>query len=168
MEHIFLCGFMGCGKSTVGKQLAKLTGKRFIDLDKYITDKADMTIPEIFSTSGEVAFRQLETDCLKELSQLPGAVVALGGGTLMREENVKFTKQNGKTVFLNPSFKVCYNRIKGDSNRPLVVNNTKEELLKIYESRESVYKNASDVEITEKYPPYLLAKQILKRLKMQA
>lgn len=157
---------MGCGKSTVGKQLARLTGKRFIDLDKFIVDKTSMTIPEIFERNGEQAFRQLETDCLSELSELPGAVIALGGGTLMREENVQTVRQSGKTVFLNPSFKVCYNRIKGDKNRPLVVNNTKDELFKIYESRENIYKNASDIEVTEKYPPYLLAKQILKQLKM--
>lgn len=155
---------MGCGKSTIGKQLAKLTGKKFIDLDRFITEQADMTIPEIFKTRGEEAFRTLETESLAELSALPGMVIALGGGTLSRSENLNAVKSCGRTVFLNPPFKICYNRIKGDRNRPLVINNTKEELFNIYKSRIDVYKAAADIEITEKYPPYLLAKLIVRRL----
>lgn len=164
MGHIFLCGFMGCGKSTIGRQLAKLVGVKFIDLDQYIVESAKMTIPQIFEKYGENHFRQLEVDSLKKLIDSPPCVIAFGGGTVTREENVKNAKSSGKIIFLNPSFKTCYNRIKNDKNRPLVINNSKDQLFEIYKQRENIYRDACDLEICETYPPYLLARSILKKL----
>lgn len=164
MEQIYLCGFMGCGKSTVGKQLAKQTGKPFIDLDKYIVEQNNMTIPEIFEKYGEEYFRQLETDSLRQLASTSASIIALGGGTLMRKENVEIAKENGKIIFLNPPFSICYSRIKNDKNRPLVVSNTREQLYQLYRKRQKIYKAASDISISSVHSPFMLAKKIIEAL----
>ena len=131
MRSIYLCGFMGCGKSHIGRRLSKRLGMPFVDLDDYIVLKEKRSIPEIFSQSGEPYFRRLEAECLKELSD--GYIVATGGGTLINEETARYANAHGTTVFLDAIFPVCYGRIKNDDNRPLVVNNTKEELEEIVE-----------------------------------
>ena len=97
MRPIFLCGFMGCGKSTVGKLLAKKMGWQCGDLDKYIEDTAGMSIPEIFDKYGEEHFRKLETEALAAYPDI-GAVVATGRGALLTEENGKVAKRKGMLI----------------------------------------------------------------------
>ncbi|MCM1299772.1 MAG: shikimate kinase [Firmicutes bacterium] len=145
MESIYLCGFMGCGKSHIGKLLSKLLKMPFVDLDSYIVKKENMTIPQIFEEKGEPYFRQLEADCLKELQE--GYIVATGGGTLINPDTAKYAAEHGKTVFLDASFPVCYGRIKNDANRPLVVNNTREQLYQIYLKRRKIYKANSQITV---------------------
>ena len=143
MRSIYLCGFMGCGKSHIGRRLAQQKGMPFVDLDGYIVEKEGRSIPEIFEHSGEPYFRQLEADCIKELDS--GYVVATGGGALINENTADFANSHGITVFLDAEFELCYERIKGDSNRPLVVNNTEEQLREIFEKRRVIYKAHSQV-----------------------
>ncbi len=81
---VYLCGFMGCGKSHIGRQLAAALGRRFIDLDRYIVNAEGMTIPEIFDKYGEPHFRKLEAKYIRELSG--GRIVATGGGALINDE----------------------------------------------------------------------------------
>lgn len=145
MESIYLCGFMGCGKSHTGKLLSKILKMPFVDLDGYIVKKEGIPIPQIFEEKGEPYFRQLEADCLKELRE--GYVVATGGGTLINEETAKYANSHGKTVFLDASFPVCYGRIKNDANRPLVVNNTRAQLEKIFNTRRKIYAAHSEIVI---------------------
>ena len=118
MRPIFLCGFMGCGKSTVGKILAKKMGCQCVDLDKYIEVTAGMSIPEIFDKYGEEHFRKLETEALAAFADI-GGVVATGGGALLSEENGKVAKRSGMVVFIDTYFNTCYGRIKNDPNRPI-------------------------------------------------
>lgn len=143
MKSIYLCGFMGCGKSYIGKLLAKQQGMPFVDLDSYIVEKEGRSIPEIFEQSGEGYFRQLESDCIKELDS--GYVVATGGGALINENTAQYANAHGITVFLDAEFELCYDRIKDDPNRPLAVNNTKEQLRELFEKRREIYGKHSQI-----------------------
>ena len=130
---IYLCGFMGCGKSRIGRELAKKTGMRFADLDAYIVEHEKMPIPEIFERFGEPHFRELEAKYIREMPD--NSVVALGGGAIINENTAKTAKQTGKVVFLDADFETCYGRIKNDSNRPLAYNNPKEKVREIVRER---------------------------------
>ena len=143
MKSIYLCGFMGCGKSHIGRLLAEDKGMPFVDLDRYIVEKEGRSIPEIFEQSGELYFRQLEADCVRELEG--GYVVATGGGTLINENTAEYANAHGVTVFLDAEFELCYSRIRNDTNRPLVVNNTEEQLREIFEKRRVLYERHSRV-----------------------
>lgn len=98
MENIILIGMPGSGKSTIGAILAEMTGKKLVDADAYLTEKAERSIPEIFATDGEAAFRSLETETLAELGKRSGIILATGGGCVTREENYPLLHQNG-TIF---------------------------------------------------------------------
>ena len=110
-KNIILCGFMGCGKSTVGKQLSERMGMKFIDTDSYIEQKEGMTISEIFAEKGEDYFRSLELEVCKELSNLHAAVISTGGGTLLKDKNVKAIKKNGVVFLLNVSSNTVLTRL---------------------------------------------------------
>lgn len=138
---VYLCGFMGCGKSHIGRLLSSQTGRKFIDLDKYIVSMEGISIPEIFDKFGEPHFRALEAKYIRELSG--GNIVATGGGALINDETAKFARESGVSVYINTSFEMCYRRIKGDQNRPLVVNNTPEQLKELYEKRAVIYRRNS-------------------------
>lgn len=159
MKPIFLCGFMGCGKSTVGKILGKKMNVQCVDLDKYIEDKEGMTIPEIFEKKGEPYFRSAETKALSEFADL-GGIVATGGGTLLSEENGKVAKESGMVVYIDTFFNVCYERIKDDPNRPIAFNSTKEQLKERYDYRRPLYIAHSHYQISGGYPPVVIASKI--------
>ena len=136
---------MGCVKTHTGKLLAKRLKLPFVDLDEYIVKKENRSIPEIFEQSGEPYFRELESECLKELGE--GCIVATGGGTLINENTAEYANKQGVTVFLDARFPVCYGRIKDDKNRPLAVNNTREQLYRIYLKRRKIYKKHSKITV---------------------
>ena len=100
MENIVLIGMPGCGKSSVGKALAELTGKRFVDADTLIEELAGKPIPEIFAQDGEEHFRDLETQALEILGKSSGAVIATGGGCVTQQRNYRLLHQNGKIFWL--------------------------------------------------------------------
>ncbi len=138
---IFLCGFMGCGKSTVGARLAKQLECPFVDMDAYIEERAGMTIPEIFEKHGEPHFRDLETQAIRELASRDG-IIACGGGAMLREENAKIAAEHGTVVYLEVPFQICYRRI-ADSDRPIVRRSTREELETLYNQRRVIYQKHS-------------------------
>lgn len=146
MKHIFLCGFMGSGKTTVGRLAAKFAGAAFLDLDDAIVKRAGRPIPEIFSKYGEGYFRELETAVLAESAFSPcSSVVATGGGALIRPENAGLCRKHGLVVFLDVPFDICYSRISNDSNRPIAAARSKEELVRLYEERSGLYRAHSDI-----------------------
>lgn len=156
MSSVYLCGFMGCGKSHVGRQLAALLGRRFADLDRYIVNAEQMPIPLIFEKYGEPHFRRLEAKYIRELAD--DNIVATGGGALINDETAKYARESGLSVYINTSFEICYDRIKGDTNRPLVMKNSKEQLRELYDTRDKIYRRnatymvngcAADTVITE-------------------
>ncbi|MCL1881338.1 MAG: shikimate kinase [Oscillospiraceae bacterium] len=140
---IFLCGFMGSGKSTIGKLAAKKAGIGFIDLDDEIVKTAGKSIPEIFAERGEGHFRQIESATLAlvvaaaAITSDKVIIIALGGGTIVDPKNANTVNEFGKTVFIDCDFETCYNRIKNDPNRPLV--KTEDELKNLYKIRRIAY-----------------------------
>jgi len=120
---IYLIGFMGCGKSTVGRALAEELGWSFIDLDEEIERGHDATIAHIFDTHGEAAFRGIETAALRHrvhhVQSGRPQVVSLGGGAFLSEENFELVSNNGVTVWLDCPFSRIERRIAGQTHRPL-------------------------------------------------
>lgn len=160
MIPIFLCGFMGCGKTTVGRLVAEASGRAFIDLDEYIEQAADMTIPEIFERYGEAHFRSLETEALKVLSH-SFTVVATGGGALLEGLNVCIASKNGLIIFIDTPFEMCYDRIKDDPHRPIAASSTKEQLKARFDERYPKYKANSAIKISGEGTPEEIAARIL-------
>lgn len=146
MKTVYLCGFMGCGKSTIGKILARRNGCVFVDMDDYIVEREGMTIPQIFAEKGEKYFRDTETAVIGELAQ-KSCVIACGGGAMLKKENADIAAENGIVVYIDIPFEVCYERISGDTNRPLVMNNTKEQLEEVYNGRVPIYKANSTITV---------------------
>ena len=140
-ENIVLVGMPGCGKSTVGKALAKKLGRSFIDSDEAIIQKAKMSIPEFFEKFGEDAFRNLESEVIQELSAQTGIVLATGGGAVLRDENVFRLKRNGRLYFLDRALQ----NIKPTPDRPLSMNRAA--LQKRYEERYPRYCRVADCHI---------------------
>lgn len=129
MKAIFLIGYMGCGKSTLGRNLAKRCDIEFIDLDDYIESKAGKKIREIFADEGEAAFRELERRTLVEVSGRDNVLVACGGGTPCFGDNMALMNERGLTVLLQASHERLLERLKrGRAKRPLIANLSDEEL----------------------------------------
>lgn len=159
-RSIYLCGFMGCGKSTVGLMLAKKLGKRYVDLDSYITEKEKMSISQIFEKYGEKYFRQRESQALAELKSA-NAVIATGGGALLSDKNGEIAKTSGLVIFIDTPFDVCYNRIKGDPNRPIAYNSTKTQLEKLFDMRRPLYIQNSHDAVNGKTSPIKISEKII-------
>lgn len=117
---VFLTGFMGVGKTRVGRILARELGRCFLDTDRMIEQRAGKTIAEIFADEGETHFRQLERDCVLETCQRSDAVVALGGGAVTRADNVAAVRCAGVLVCLKADVDTIFARVRRRSNRPLL------------------------------------------------
>jgi len=145
---IFICGFMGCGKTTQGKKLAKELGYFFIDLDDYIANERDMTITDLFKEVGEDEFRKIETKALQECIQdNVKALIAVGGGTPCFNSNIDTMKSNGKVVYLKMDAEALYNRLfNAKQDRPLIKDKENEEMLlyieNLLKTRETFYSQA--------------------------
>ncbi len=162
---VFLCGFMGCGKTTVGKKLAEICGCGYCDMDELIVEKAGMSIPEIFEKFGEPHFRQMETNLIEELGNF-GGIVSCGGGAMLNDKNGEIARSNGGVVFLDVPFETCYNRIAGDKNRPIAISRTKEELEELYNERYPKYLKNSTFKIECKNGALEIAKNIKKNIEI--
>lgn len=164
-SNIVLCGFMGCGKTTVGKQLAKITNMEYIDLDQYIEQQQSTTISNIFAQHGEEYFRDLEHNAAKELSQKQGCIIAAGGGTLLYKRNVQALKQSGTVVLLNVPLNTIKHRLRYDKKRPLLQSPDKDKVMEeMYNSRLPLYRQASDVVINANKSPLATAEEIKAQL----
>jgi len=153
-ENIVLIGMPGSGKSTVGK-LLNVAGFEFFDTDAEIEKQCGCTIKELINLKGEDFFRNTETAVLKEISTKGGRIISTGGGAVLREENVRALKQNGKLFFLDANL----SRLTATDDRPL--SNTKDKLLKLYNERINIYKSAADIIVPDMETPELEADYIL-------
>lgn len=154
MNNIVLCGFMGCGKSTVGKNLARKSGRKFIDMDTYIEEKAGMTVSEIFDRYSESGFRDMEHEACLELAEMSDLVIASGGGAFTFERNVNAFKNKDRIVFLDVPLEVIKNRLKNDKTRPLLQRPDRDKAMReLYDKRYPIYKNAADIVITGQNTP---------------
>jgi len=119
-QHLILTGFMGSGKSSVGRELANMLQNPFIDLDEYIEKQTGLTITEIFTRQGEGDFRRLETRFLQEVLHCPPLIVSTGGGTIISEENRRLMQASGYVVFLDASWETLTERTAASCSRPLL------------------------------------------------
>jgi shikimate kinase len=117
--NLVLFGFMGSGKSTIGRHVAKALGLTLIDMDQVLQEREKSKIEDIFATKGETYFRDLETNLVNELSQQEGLVISTGGGVVLRQENIQNFSKNGVLVLLNIDAETAFLRTKG-SKRPLL------------------------------------------------
>ena len=140
-QNIVLIGMPGCGKSTIGKILAKELGKEFADSDEGIVKKQGVTIPEIFADKGEAYFREIESEVIKEFSVKQGLVLATGGGAVLNSQNVDLLKENGVILFLDRDLR----DIEATSDRPLSSN--RDDLEKRYKERYPIYISSADYRI---------------------
>lgn len=128
--RIFLTGYMGSGKSTIGRKVAALLGIHFVDLDKYIEERNFKTVPEIFAQEGEQAFRQKERQALAEVMEFENVVVGTGGGAPCFFDNMQLMNNSGITIYLAPHNETLANRLmKSKTERPLIKGKSREELL---------------------------------------
>lgn len=168
-QKIFLIGFMGSGKSTVGKQLSDITGFQFIDTDSIIEEKMEMKISKIFNKKGEKFFRKIETQVLQNIDDDENQIISCGGGIILKEENRKLVKEKGKVIFLNGKIKTMLDRVENDDNRPVLFpvlrgnNDKKYEAFKdILDKRMPLYMETADIIIEiEKKHPEEIAKEII-------
>jgi shikimate kinase len=140
--RVYLTGFMGSGKTTVGRLLAERFGVPFVDLDREIELRAGMTVREVFERQGEPAFREMEAEALRETLAYPDVVVATGGGTMVFETNSRLIGANGLSIWLNPPFASIAARIGGlgKADRPLFRDET--QTLSLYRERLPAYRRA--------------------------
>jgi len=142
--HIFLYGLSGTGKSTVGNILAQALNLPFVDLDAEIKNTVGQSIPEFMAAQGENAFRDVETDVLKNAVDTTDKVVALGGGTLLREENRSLAEETGRVVFLDADVPTLVARLWQDENkRPLLAGELASKLAALLDSRRAHYDSFS-------------------------
>ena len=147
MKRIVLMGFMGAGKTTVGKKLAEAVSCEFIDTDQMIEKEQKRKISDIFEKDGESVFRNLETELLKRLQEREDAfVLSIGGGMPLRKENRDLLHIIGTVVYLKTSKEEIVRRVSGDSNRPLLQGGGLEEKVSaLMRARESIYMETAQI-----------------------
>ena len=157
-ENIILTGMPGSGKSTVGR-LLKIDGFSFVDTDEEIVKRCGCPIKDLISEKGEKYFRDIETEVIKDVSSKSCQIISTGGGAILRQENVKSLKRNGKIFFINAAFE----RLCPTDDRPL--SDTVDKLKKLYDERVDIYKATADVVVPDMATPEAEAEYIIKTRK---
>lgn len=165
-KNIFLVGFMGAGKSTVGKIVAEKIGYGFCDADTYIEEQAGTTITKIFADHGEDHFRDLESESTEALASGDKQVIATGGGVVQRDRNWDAMKAGGITIYLRATVESVWERIKDDNTRPLLqVENPVDTARELLTKRTPMYEKADIIIDTDSLSPKQVAQEILTKLK---
>ena len=172
MTRIILIGYMGAGKTTIGKALSKELGIIFYDLDWYIESRMRKTVSEIFAERGEEWFRKIEYNMLHEVAEFEDVIISCGGGTPCFFDNMDYLNQQGKTVYLKAEPEVLYKHLQmGKVERPLLKGKSKEELLTFIkeqlEKREPFYTKARytlDVSLMDNYDKIKFSVEKIKEL----
>lgn len=153
-DNIALIGFMGSGKTTVGKALAKLMEMKFVDVDKVIAAREKKSINEIFEEKGQIYFRDLEREIIAQESLKNNCVISTGGGSILDNENIKRLKETSFVVYLDCTIECLYQRLKNSTTRPIlnVAEDKKKIIEDLYEKRRFLYEISADytVKIDEK------------------
>lgn len=158
-KNLYLTGFMGCGKSTIGRLLAQRLNYQFVDTDILIEQQTGRAIKDIFQAQGEACFRRLEMQTLAELAQKSGLVVSLGGGAVLAPQNREWLKK-GVWIFLQPPLALIKRRIADDPKRPLLAQGW-EIAERLYQKRLPLYHQARHIIHCNDYAPDFLCDQIL-------
>ena len=138
--RVFLVGFMGAGKTTVGSHLARILGYRLVDLDRQIEKAVGMTVREIFEQEGEEGFRRREAEVLRQAASGRDVVIATGGGALLMHGNLEFIRKNGVSVWLDAPLEVMLDRCRRGAERPLF--STPERMAVLLSERMAAYADA--------------------------
>ncbi|MDD2958175.1 MAG: shikimate kinase [Lachnospiraceae bacterium] len=156
MNHIILIGFMGAGKTTLGRRLAKRMNLKFIDTDDYVEARAGKKISDIFAEQGEACFRQMETDALRQLMKsAERCVIAVGGGLPVLECNRRLLKQLGTVVYLQTDIETLLNRLQGDTKRPkLQGGGLREKIEGLMAQRKEIYEETADAFVRTDHRSY--------------
>lgn len=161
MKNIVLIGMPACGKSTIGYWLSKKINYPFVDVDRYLEEKENRIISDIFSNEGEEYFRELETKYLKELSENEGIIISTGGGAVKNKENIDILKENGIIVFLNRTIDDISRE--NHRNRPLLQN--PDNIRKLYDERIKLYRQYADIIIKNDDSMDVIVDRIITALK---
>lgn len=167
-DNVILTGFMGTGKTSLGKLLATKLGRPFVDIDKKIEDEAQLSIPQIFEQYGEAHFRELEKAAVKELSQRRGLVIATGGGTIKDEENIRLLKSSGVMICLTAEPEEIFNRTARRGERPVLDGGGDERLetiKKLLAERKQFYDRADYYVDTTEWSPIQIVDDICRYLR---
>lgn len=144
-KNIVLIGFMGCGKTSVGRKLSIMLKREFIDTDDFIVKREGMSINKIFETKGEPYFRELERELCQRYSQPKSKIIATGGGIIKNIENVKNLKKGGVIIYLKSTPKQIAMNLRYDNSRPLLQVPDKEaKIAELMEQRKNLYENCAD------------------------
>lgn len=164
--NFFLVGLMGAGKTTVGRALARVSDKRFLDSDHEIEARAGVRVPIIFEIEGEAGFRARETAVINELTALQDIVLATGGGAVLNPANREALKRNGFVIYLRANVDELYQRTCHDKNRPLLQTaNPKARLQELFEARDPLYREVADLVIdTSRQSVHQLLNRLLREL----
>ena len=163
--NIILIGFMGAGKTTVGRKLANRLGYFFLDTDQQIEKQQGCTIEEIFRYAGEATFRELETKLLGNLQNVHNTILSTGGGMFLRSENQVFLKGIGKTVYLQVGRETLEQRLQCDLNRPLLQKpNWQEKVNQMLQQREPAYLTADLTVEAQEGPPNVMVSRIIEAI----
>ncbi len=163
MNNIYLVGFMGTGKSAVGRELAKAKKWQFVDLDELIELSEKRAIVDIFAKDGEAYFRRVESRVLKDVAKEKKFIVACGGGAVINEDNVKIMKDSGTVVCLKASPEIILKRTAGYAHRPILnVKDPKKQIELLLKLRAPFYARADKTIDTSRIPVREVAAKILK------
>jgi shikimate kinase len=166
MKNIILTGFMGTGKTAVGKELAQLLDMKLIDVDTEIEKAEKTTINEIFRQSGEQRFRDKETDMIKAVSRNKNVIISTGGGAVLKKENMDILRENGVIICLTATPETILQRTGANSNRPLLqVENPFKKIKELLDFRKPYYEKADILIDTDDKNPLQIAREIIDKLK---
>lgn len=168
--NIVLIGFMGTGKSTIAKELARTCQMNIVEMDEEIVRREGRSIADIFAEDGEEYFRDLETALLRELQTKENQVISCGGGAVLREENIEAMKENGCVVLLTALPQTIYERVKNNTDRPILKGNMNQEYIaSLMEKRRERYETAADVTVATdgKTAPQICAEILQKTQKAE-
>ena len=172
MNRIIIIGYMGAGKTTVGKALSKELGIPFYDLDWYIESRMRKTVAQLFSERGEENFRHIEYNMLHEVAEFEDVIISCGGGTPCFFDNIDYMNEQGETIYLKATPEVLYGHLKmGKTVRPLLLGKTEDELLSYIGQqlsvRENYYNKAKhvlDVSLLDNYEKIKITVKELRKL----
>jgi len=166
-RNLYLIGFMGAGKSIVGKILAEKLSRPFLDTDRMVEDKVGRTIAQIFQERGEEYFREVEREVVARATATPQTVVALGGGAILNARNRKAINQSGAAIYLKWEFAQLWPRLVNDRSRPLTLHLKPMEVEKLFNQRKRFYEQADFViACHEPETPEQIAQKILRSLEV--
>ena len=166
MKNIVLAGFMGTGKTAVGRELARKLGMRLVELDEEIEKAEGMTINEVFSRFGEPCFRDRETEMVKKFAGHDNVVISTGGGVVLREENMKALRESGVIVCLKATPETILKRTSASGERPLLnVDDPLKKIRDLLDYRQPFYDKADIIIETDSLSPAEIADEIIRKVK---